>query len=703
MSIPRINNLPPQYEEPASIETPSSISQFQQFLQNKVEKITRPLLKIMGDTRPNALILQANDSSIKNHVIENTFKDLEKDFYIKRVIINDMKSACQTIDNEKESGYPPNLVIIFAHGKRGELLLDPSKEHSFQIGDPLPKDSCFHNLPKNATILLLSCATGVGGDKEINIANYIAANAPKTVRILAPDTPFNNFKLTNKGPIDLKYCRYEVDDEMEWYTKKVNTYVIDSENRLQAIKTLRPNQFKELWNMQLMDEHIDNSNLWKPMEDGDDYCGDKLPNAKPLSIHRNEKKGNFLEINIEKIADKLIDIASDLTGVSSITSAGKEVKQMLVDIISYPENAPKMLLDKVLSQPKKLFEKAISQPKQFLQQVEQYGVDPSICEALNVVGTAAMLVSTANEILPILTRVSAEAFKDPFNVPFVVSKELLNLTTQKIIGLYKLVEGLVTDPLKTVERTLKGVARSPKDLVRNVKNLFGHGRRKAKRAKHRAKKKMEQALVVKQKFAQDMALEQAKILQVLPSCFCLAKQQWMINENTQPEDYLFSILSDWKVACSQGKYQDNCSSFIRNIYFKLKEGFFREVSSLSPTAHASSPIPPVEFLNAIKECAENNSKLAEHLKLLDENCARLGSETVLLKQAAEEDSLNTEALKQDREKTAQVLAELTNEVNTLSHLNQSLINNTPRLAGRLAGMMSAEEKVRMQNALRNNV
>lgn len=407
-------------------------------------------------------------------------------------------------------------------------------------------------------------------------------------------------------------------------------------------------------------------------------------------------------IDVDAAAQKLVDVVGDITGAAPLIDQGKAIKEVLITAFSSPENAPKLLVKQFIAEPEKMYQKIIDAPEKFLQDSKTFLNDPTLAGGLGILMTAVSLVSVANDILPILTKVSADVFKNPLNAPITLSKELLNLTTQKIIGVYKLVEGLVTDPLKTIDGTLKGIIRSPKELVRNVKDLFGHGRRKAKRAKRRAKKQMQKALAVQKKFAEEIEKEKAQVLKILPTCFCLARQQWMISENLEPQDYLSNVIDDWKAAVSQGKYKGNCIGFIQMIYSKLKEGFFTEVYHLSPLAHASSPTPPLEFLNAISEYTKNNSQVAKHLKQLDEKCIKLGSEIDLLEHAAEVDRQNTEALKQDRERAALTSAQLENQINTLSHLNQTLITDTPRLANLLASRISPEEKARLQNALNNN-
>jgi len=326
-------------------------------------------------------------------------------------------------------------------------------------------------------------------------------------------------------------------------------------------------------------------------------------------------------IDMEMAAQKIVDFAADLTGITPAVSRAKELKGLFFNILSQPENAPKLLVNQFLNEPEKIFQKIIAAPKEFIANSDLFLRDPNLAAALGIVSTAFTVVSLTNDIFPVLTKVSREALKNPLKAPIVITKELLKLTTSKIIGVFNLAQGLITNPFKTGEQVIKGLLKTPKQLCRNIKNLFGGGKRKAKR---KAKKRARLIAAANEKIRADneqqrkaVELQKQAVIAAFPPCYKAAQHQWMIEETRNPIDYFSGLLADWKGAIKAKKFSDQFAPFIQRIERGLSRGQFGEVVLLSPLAHTSSPTPPPLVCYAIAHLAQATLVLACEIKGLE--------------------------------------------------------------------------------------
>ena len=337
---------------------------------------------------------------------------------------------------------------------------------------------------------------------------------------------------------------------------------------------------------------------------------DNLPNAICLSSLENANE-------IEEAAQKVVDLAGDLTGINFAVEKTKEIEQMFVTMISDLGHAPKLLVQQLLKEPEKIFQKALKSPKEFINSAEAFTADPTLMSALEVVGAAFSTVSLANEILPILTRVSQKVIKDPFTAPQIVTKEMLNLTINKAKGIWTLTKGLATDPIGSGKDFIKGVIHTPDTLVRNVKNFFSKGKRKQRRQMREAQEQemlqaAKQAKIAKEQINLKRAIEKA-----IPSCYKAAVNQWMVKHDKPINDYFLDMLKDWKNATSHGLFNGDVAQFAIDLMRLLKSGRLSDVAHLSPCAHLSEPTPPPKVAFALAGLAQETLKLVSNRKELE--------------------------------------------------------------------------------------
>jgi hypothetical protein len=365
-----------------------------------------------------------------------------------------------------------------------------------------------------------------------------------------------------------------------------------------------------------------------------------------------------LNVNVnemEEAALKLLNIAGDLTGVTSLGDQAKDMENMFSLIFSDPENAPKLIVNYLLKEPENIFKKIISSPKEFVAHSETFLTDPTLKGALTILGTVYSIVSIANEVLPILTKIKEEAFKNPAKIPLVVTKEVLNLTKNKILGVFALAQGLLKHPGKTIENLVKGIIHSPKQLISYVKDFAGLGKSKKKKAKKKAEK-LKKAVLEKAKLENERAVQE--LLKALPACYSTAREQWMIEESVRPEAYLISLVNDWKQAITAQLYKKSCLEFIQAVQKELSEGQFAKVIKLSPKAHANQLMPPKIIVHAMKLLDSEIVKFSNSIQNLSLNIN--GLESIVSDQSVQiaklaETNKKFSALVQD--KSAEELAE----------------------------------------------
>lgn len=342
-----------------------------------------------------------------------------------------------------------------------------------------------------------------------------------------------------------------------------------------------------------------------------------LPPLKNLSSPSPDNHLDFV-CTIDDVAKKLIDMAGDFTGVTSLMHEAKDLKEVLVTLLSDGANGPERFLKKIidkslLQNPEKMFERMINTPEKFMSEIGALSNSHTALNALgnmvSVVGTVFGVIQELNTILPILTKVSEAAFKNPLNVPVVLTKELWNLTTMKVVGVVKTIEGLCTKPVETLKNMGKGMANSPKLLIKNVKNLFGHSRRKYKRAKRKAKEMVALQVAAEQKLVMEQKIEQQNVILAVSLCYKMALSQWMIPESKTLEEYFLTLLEDWKKFSSTGGFKGKFSTFIQKVHGFLNNGQITEVVRISSAAHLSQQTPPSIFFHTLKEFAVSSSKL----------------------------------------------------------------------------------------------
>jgi hypothetical protein len=334
-----------------------------------------------------------------------------------------------------------------------------------------------------------------------------------------------------------------------------------------------------------------------------------LPQEKPLSA--------VFVAEIEDIAQQIVGIAGDLTGVTPALDQAKNLKELFVKVLSNPENATKLLVDQLIKEPQEIFKKILASPNEFIAKGDAFLSDPTLTGALGIVQTAFTIVSITNEILPVITKLKGTLKSNPLKVPEVITKELLNLTYNKIKAVYNLATGLFKDPLKTGVQLVKGVMATPKQLCRNVKSLFGGGSSKAKKAKRKAK----QLKLLQAAMQQKMKIEEEKlrsaIAAIMPKCYRTAENQWMLKPGMAIESYFSAMVEDWKVARTTQHYTANFSDFAQMINEYLVVGRFSDVVQYSPQAHLNGPTTPVVVAYAIAELAQVTLQLAISTRSLE--------------------------------------------------------------------------------------
>jgi hypothetical protein len=327
--------------------------------------------------------------------------------------------------------------------------------------------------------------------------------------------------------------------------------------------------------------------------------------------------GLFTWIEVEDAAQKLIDLAADLTGVTGAVSQTKELKEMFVTILSDPENAPKIIFNQVIKEPERMLQRIISTPDEFIKNGRAFLNDPTFTGALNTVGTIYTIIGLANDLLPMLDRITTATLRNPLSAPIVITKELGRLVTAKIVGVVKLGEGLLRHPGKTLEHMGKGIIKSPEQLCKNVKNLFGGSRKSRKRRKRRARQLEQLKLQAEQQMRAETAKLKQEIITALPACYTTARHQWMIPETKTPETYFSDMMNDWRSAVSQRRYQGNCAEFIRTVHSQLLAGQFNLVVQLSPTAHTAEMSVPAIVAYAVIGVAKDTLLFACEIRLFE--------------------------------------------------------------------------------------
>lgn len=342
--------------------------------------------------------------------------------------------------------------------------------------------------------------------------------------------------------------------------------------------------------------------------------------AYPKKSNPLPSKSSFFDI--DATAQKIVDIAGDLTGTTPLVDDGKRLKKLFTDIYSHPESAPKRIVKSFIEKPEKIFEDVLQAPEKFVSSSEAFLSDPTITGALSVVGKAFTIVTLANEILPVLTTIKGEIGKNPLSVPAIVSKELLNLTFNKILGINELAKGLHKNPLQVCEQTIKEIVNSPKQFVKNVKRLFGAKGKTKSKAKRKAKRRAKELISVQRSMhayfqEQDDKLK-ATITEVMPICYEMARNRWMRSEDQTIECYFSALTVDWKQEMATGKINSDFPEFILQIANLLETGNLSEVARISPTAHLTRPTPPPIVNRALVNLAQA-TKLLERVNLQRKN------------------------------------------------------------------------------------
>lgn len=351
---------------------------------------------------------------------------------------------------------------------------------------------------------------------------------------------------------------------------------------------------------------------------------------------------------IEEMAQKIVNFAGDLTGIVPAANEVKSIKLLIVNAISDPRGAPRLIVKRLLQEPERIFESVLSAPRQFTTNVEAFMGDASLMSALGIVTSVFTLVSIANEILPVMNKITREAIKNPLKLPIVVPKEVLNLTIAKIKGIWALARGLVTEPGKTGKELVKGVMHMPRDILHNVKNLCGLGNSKKQKKKRKDAERAQLQAAMQQRQQQEQ--EHQAILKVMPTCYHAAEKQWMVKNGSSCTSYFTDMTEDWKQAVQSKRFSGSFPLFATTITNHLKEERLDQVIALSPKVHAAEPIvPPVvalalaqlmretiqmaqvnmrldrevtSFQAAIKQLGDQISSLAvDHREYADANCS----------------------------------------------------------------------------------
>ncbi len=400
---------------------------------------------------------------------------------------------------------------------------------------------------------------------------------------------------------------------------------------------IRLKEFDESWIVQT--RRLSDGLVIKP----ETFASSSAPSGRAFSGPLVVRSLNNLSA-MEEAAQKIIDFSEDLTGVSFVAEKGKEMKQLFVKMISDPHNAPKEIVNQILKEPEKLLAKVINSPKEFMGNIEAFSNDPSLMSAIGVVGAAFTITSLMNEILPALTVISHKALKKPIEAPLVITKEVLNLTVNKVKGIWYLSKGLLTNPLKTGEQLIKGVIKTPIVFFKNIKNLFGGGSRAKKKAKRKAKKLARLHETMQIQIDLEQIQLKATLEKTIPACYKVAQQHWMIQEDKQMELYFSEMLEDWKRAKSVGGFSADFVQFVVTVTEHLRLGQFCEVARLSPTAHLSEPTAPRVVAYVLAELAQNTLQLASNIKRLEATVAIDQKNQIQLREEISSYSLENKAL-----------------------------------------------------------
>lgn len=428
-----------------------------------------------------------------------------------------------------------------------------------------------------------------------------------------------------------------------------------------------------------------------------------VPSSSPSASELGQQH-SFEWLDIEGAANKIVDIAADITGTRYTIEEAKELQRIFTMVLADPESAPKLMTQHLLREPEKILQRIIEAPKEFLVKAESVLADPTIGQAASIIGTTYSIISIANEILPVATRIKWEAFKNPINLPVVVTKELVNLTVNKIVGVVELTSEFLKDPVKTSAALVKDIIKSPQYLVKNVKSFLGRRKRKGKRVEKQQLQLLEEA---KRRIQADNESSYQDIVEVLPGCFIMARQQWMISEMLTPQQYLSAVVEDWKRATERGAFNGLCGAFVKRIHFLLFNGHFSQVAAISPIAHASQPIPPAIYYEILLKYVKSSWSLACEVKIYKRNVAEVAAFTGQLQTAVKK----TEQQAQELQQQVQIIARGPSIAETSHKLQEhmdglglervTLEQKGPALAAKLRGK-NAEMVANLKNHLSQN-
>ncbi|MCE2983711.1 MAG: hypothetical protein LW832_09130 [Parachlamydia sp.] len=660
-------------------------------LQHFCQSIEASLPDFLKNNRPNALFLTAKDDPNGalnfGYLDVIAFKRIESQYNVTYKKVSDVASFCLAIDKEKAKGNNIDLLIVKAHGSQESIALDQNNE--FSIYSPLPQNSCLQNLSSKVTILLDSCSAGKGRESEKNFANYIALNAPRSARIFAATVSQNNFVLSQENPIEFKFR------VLGFFQRDLTpgniTYEINAFNREEAI-----NNFLRITN-------IGQNNTWKGINQ--EFLTANLSDSHlgliPLKTEPTENSTQpqqytiFSETvldEIDTIVDRVIgylgDKAFDATGVPAALNEFHDLENIISTIFESPLHAPLRIGEKLISSPSALLKAVLASPKQSFLNLNSLLGSPEFETTFAFLTSAYSVIALASSLIP-LCQLTKKALKKPLKAPIILSKELIKAPYNNVLGVCHLAEGLVNRPFKTIECLGKGLLLSPMALFTSVKGLFG----KSKRKKIKSKIKKLERLQAAEQRARERELREVNRL--LPLCYEMAKQQWVIATN-DPQEYVHSLVNDWDHALCSGQFVGPCSQFLQTIEIELKYCNFAEVVRLSPSVHRLTPVLPEYLVNGIVKYAQSNLKLAYEIDALESQTPGLQNVTNdlsgLTSELKEEVQLLEQAVQARVEPAlSETSAKLETHIQTLTVQNEELRQNAHLITARLRNRMSPEK------------
>lgn len=163
-----------------------------------------------NDPRPRGVIILARTDY--NGAFYDLSPELERLTTFYHIDLFEAGSDAEMLANLRNSvgstkGLPPaELIIIGGHGSEtGVLLGDPdaeglvsSKDAELDISDykKLKAERFGSCLKPGGKLVLLSCSTGSGGTKAVNLVNALAALMPPGAEVIGPREPYFNANLT---------------------------------------------------------------------------------------------------------------------------------------------------------------------------------------------------------------------------------------------------------------------------------------------------------------------------------------------------------------------------------------------------------------------------------------------------------------------------------------------------------------------------